>query len=102
MSVDNDCLLRITDKIDYDINYFAPQDSNETMLSEVNSLRATGFDDNIRTTFAADGELNTTKKVGYVKLPHDLEDEIINDSLITHGGQIHHAGIKEQLEGALS
>ena len=32
----------------------------------------------------------------------DLEDEIINDSLITHGGQIHHAGIKEQLEGALS
>ena len=79
VSVDNDCLLRITDKIDYDINYFAPQDSNETMLSEVNSLRATGFDDNIRTTFASDGELNTTKKVGYVKLPHDLEDEIMID-----------------------
>ncbi|NKB32281.1 MAG: Re/Si-specific NAD(P)(+) transhydrogenase subunit alpha [Pseudomonadales bacterium] len=32
----------------------------------------------------------------------DLEDEIINESLITHGGQIHHAGIKEQLEGASS
>ncbi len=30
----------------------------------------------------------------------DLEDEIINGSLITHGGAIHHAGIKEQLEGA--
>jgi len=30
----------------------------------------------------------------------DLEDEIINASLITHDGQIHHAGIKEQLEGA--
>jgi len=30
----------------------------------------------------------------------DLEDEIINESLITHEGQIHHAGIREQLTGA--
>lgn len=30
----------------------------------------------------------------------DLEDEIINDSLITHNGAIHHAGIKDQLGGA--
>lgn len=30
----------------------------------------------------------------------DLEDEIISGSIITHGGAIHHAGIKEQLEGA--
>ena len=32
----------------------------------------------------------------------DLEDEILNASLITHGGEIHHTGIKEQLEGASS
>lgn len=32
----------------------------------------------------------------------NLEDEIINASLITHGGGIHHAGIKAQLEGASS
>jgi len=32
----------------------------------------------------------------------DLEDEILSASLITHGGGIHHAGIKEQLEGASS
>jgi len=32
----------------------------------------------------------------------DLEDEILSGSLITHGGEIHHAGIKEQLEGASS
>ena len=32
----------------------------------------------------------------------DLEDEILSTSLITHGGEIHHAGIKEQLEGASS
>lgn len=32
----------------------------------------------------------------------NLEDEIINESLITHAGQIHHAGIKKQLEGASS
>ncbi|PCJ22899.1 MAG: NAD(P)(+) transhydrogenase (Re/Si-specific) subunit alpha [SAR86 cluster bacterium] len=30
----------------------------------------------------------------------DLEDEIIRASLITHGGEILHAGIKEQIEGA--
>jgi len=30
----------------------------------------------------------------------DLEDEIIRGSIITHGGEILHAGIKEQLEGA--
>lgn len=32
----------------------------------------------------------------------NLDDEIINASLITHAGAIHHAGIKEQLEGAAS
>ncbi len=32
----------------------------------------------------------------------DLEDEIINASLITHAGAIHHSSIKEQLEGASS
>ena len=36
-----------------------------------------------------DGEINI-----------NLEDEIINNSLITHGGEIHHAGIREQLTGA--
>ena len=30
----------------------------------------------------------------------DLEDEIIRGCIITHGGEILHAGIKEQLEGA--
>jgi H+-translocating NAD(P) transhydrogenase subunit alpha len=30
----------------------------------------------------------------------DLEDEIIRGSIITHGGEILHAGIKEQLQGA--
>lgn len=29
----------------------------------------------------------------------NLEDEIINDSLITHAGKIHHAGIRDKLEG---
>jgi len=32
----------------------------------------------------------------------DLEDEILQGSLITHGGEILNAGIKEQLEGASS
>jgi H+-translocating NAD(P) transhydrogenase subunit alpha len=38
-----------------------------------------------------DGEINI-----------DLDDEILRESLITHGGEIHHARIKEQLEGASS
>lgn len=36
-----------------------------------------------------DGEINI-----------DLEDEIINESLITHAGEIHHAGIRDQITGA--
>ena len=32
----------------------------------------------------------------------DLEDEIINDSLITHGGEIYHPKIKDQIKGASS
>lgn len=32
----------------------------------------------------------------------NLDDEILRDSLITHDGKTHHAGIKEQLEGASS
>lgn len=36
-----------------------------------------------------DGEINI-----------DLEDEIINGSLVTHAGEIHHAGIRDQITGA--
>jgi len=32
----------------------------------------------------------------------DLEDEILSGSMITHAGEIHHAGIKQQLEGGAS
>ncbi len=32
----------------------------------------------------------------------NLEDEIINESLITHGGEIYHPKIKEQMKGASS
>ena len=32
----------------------------------------------------------------------DLEDEIITESLITHGGEIYHPKIKEQITGASS
>jgi len=37
---------------------------------------------------------------GQIKI--DLEDEIINESLVTHGGVIHHPKIKEKIEGASS
>ena len=39
----------------------------------------------------SDGEINI-----------DLKDEIINESLITHAGEIHHPKIKEQMKGASS
>ena len=46
---------------------------------------------NILELLIQDGEINI-----------DLEDEIVNGSLITRGGEIHHAEIKEQLEGVSS
>ena len=79
VDIDEDCLLRIIDKDDYDINYFAPTDAHDHLYPQTNVLRDTGFDDTIRTTFETNGELNTRKKVGYVKLPKDLEDEIMID-----------------------
>ena len=69
-------MLLITDKDDYDINFFAPTDANEMLYPQTNPLRSGGFDDTIRTTFDTDGELDAEKKVGYVKLPKHLEDEI--------------------------
>ena len=36
------------------------------------------------------------------QLTIDLDDEIVNDSLITHNGAIHNQGIRKQLEGAPS
>ena len=79
VDIDEDCLLRIIDKDDYDINYFAPTDAHDHLYPQTNALRDTGFDDTIRTTFESNGELNARKKVGYVKLPKDLEDEIMID-----------------------
>ncbi len=37
---------------------------------------------------------------GEIKI--DLEDEIINESLITYDGEIHNPKIKEQMKGASS
>ncbi len=79
VDIDEDCLLRIIDKDDYDINYFAPTDAHDHLYPQTNVLRDSGFDDTIRTTFETNGELNARKKVGYVKLPKDLEDEIMID-----------------------
>ena len=76
VDIDDECLLLITDKDDYDINFFAPTDPYEMLYPQTNPLRSGGFDDTIRTTFDTDGVLDATKKVGYVKLPKHLEDEI--------------------------
>ena len=79
VDVDSECLLLITDKEDFDINHFAPVFHNTDLPPQSNTLRASGFDNNIRTTLMSSDELSGRKKVGYVKIPEDLQDEIFCD-----------------------
>lgn len=79
VDVDSECLLLITDKEDFDINHFAPVFHNTDLPPQSNTLRSAGFDNNIRTTLMSSDELSGRKKVGYVKIPEDLQDEIFCD-----------------------
>tara|TARA_B100001175_G_scaffold313976_1_gene322488 strand:- start:99 stop:1610 length:1512 start_codon:yes stop_codon:yes gene_type:complete len=71
VTVDEDCVIVITDK-----NAF---DSFTSPISQTNLLSAQGFRDNIRAAFDADAALTASRKVGYVMIPSDFQDTISCD-----------------------
>ena len=70
VDVDDDCLLLMTRKDDFDISFFGDP------AQGTNILRGSLFDDNVRSTFESDAQLKSGV-VGYGKLPVELRDEVL-------------------------
>ena len=69
VDVDDDCLLLMTRKDDFDISFFGDP------AQGTNILRGSVFDDNVRSTFESDIQLKSGI-VGYGKLPVEIRDEV--------------------------
>ena len=70
VDIDDDCLLLMTRKDDFDISFFGDP------AQGTNIFRGTSFDDNVRSTFESDAQLKSGV-VGYGKLPAELRDEVL-------------------------
>jgi len=70
VSVDDESMLLITDKSDFDMNFMAQG------ASGTNLQRATRFDDNIRTSVVSDISLTGIKKVGYSQIPTAIQADV--------------------------
>ena len=69
VDVDDDCLLLMTRKDDFDISFFGDP------AQGTNIFRGSSFDDNVRSTFESDAQLKSGV-VGYGKLPVEIRDEV--------------------------
>ena len=70
VDVDDDCLLLMTRKDDFDISFFGNPSQG------TNIFRGSLFDDNVRSTFESDAQLKSGV-VGYGKLPVEIRDEVL-------------------------
>ena len=81
VSIDDESMLLITDKSDFDMNFMAQG------ASGTNLQRATKFDDDIRTSVTSDISLTGIKKVGYSQIPTaakaDVPFDIDNSVTVT-------------------
>ena len=81
VSIDDESMLLITDKSDFDMNFMAQG------ASGTNLQRATRFDDDIRTSVTSDIILTGIKKVGYSQIPTaakaDVPFDIDNSVTVT-------------------
>jgi hypothetical protein len=70
VSIDDQSMLLITDKNDFDMNFMAQA------ASGTNLQRATRFDDNVRTSVVSDISLTGIKKVGYSQIPTAAQADV--------------------------
>ena len=70
VSIDDESMLLITDKIDFDMNFMAQG------ASGTNLQRATKFDDNVRTSVTENISLTGIKKVGYAQIPTAAQADV--------------------------
>jgi hypothetical protein len=81
VDIDDQSMLLITDKTDFDMNFMAQG------ASGTNLQRATKFDDNVRTSVIENISLTGVKKVGYSQIPTgaqvDVPFDIDNNVIVT-------------------
>ena len=70
VSIDDESMLLITDKSDFDMNFMAQG------ASGTNLQRATRFDDNVRTSVTENISLTGIKKVGYAQIPTAAQADV--------------------------
>ena len=70
VTVDDESMLLITDKNDFDMNFMAQG------ASGTNLQRATKFDDNVRTSVTENISLTGIKKVGYAQIPTAAQADV--------------------------
>ena len=70
VTVDDESMLLITDKNDFDMNFMAQG------ASGTNLQRATKFDDNVRTSVTENMSLTGIKKVGYSQIPTAAQADV--------------------------
>ena len=70
ISIDDQSMLLITDKNDFDMNFMAQG------ASGTNLQRATRFDDNVRTSVTSNISLTGIKKVGYSQIPTAVQADV--------------------------
>ncbi len=73
VSIDESCVLDITSKDDFDIAFFA------NGASATNIMKKNGFEDNIRSVFSSNIHLTGKAKVGYGKIPPEIQDIVSYD-----------------------
>ena len=70
VTIDDESMLLITDKNDFDMNFMAQG------ASGTNLQRATKFDDNVRTSVTENISLTGVKKVGYAQIPTAAQADV--------------------------
>ena len=70
VTVDDESMLLITDKNDFDMNFMAQG------ASGTNLQRATKFDENVRTSVTSNISLTVVKKFGYSQIPTAVQADV--------------------------
>ena len=73
LSIDDDSMLIVTDKTDFDMNFFSDPDSG------TNLQKAHGFDDNVRSSITTSITLTGHQRVAYSQIPAVFQTDVALD-----------------------
>ena len=73
LNIDDDSMLIVTDKTDFDMNFFSDPDSG------TNLQKAHGFDDNVRSSITTSITLTGHQRVAYSQIPAVFQTDVALD-----------------------